>query len=92
MTTLSILASVAGISMGLSSIPQIYKIYIRKSATDISKATHIIIVIGAIVWMLYGIEISSIPIVISNFIGVITNFLILFGCYFYRKSTIINCA
>lgn len=85
MTILSIVASIAGISMGLSSIPQMYKIHLRKSASDISKATHIIIVIGAIIWMLYGIEINSIPIIISNLIGIITNSIILMGCYFYRK-------
>jgi MtN3 and saliva related transmembrane protein len=86
MTTLSILASIAGISMGLSSIPQIYRIYLRKSAADISKITHIIIVLGAFIWMLYGFEINSIPIIISNFIGILTNALILIGCYFYRDT------
>ena len=86
MTTLSILASIAGISMGLSSIPQIYRIYLRKSAADISKVTHIIIVLGAFIWMLYGFEINSIPIIISNFIGILTNALILIGCYFYRDT------
>ncbi len=84
MTLLSILASVAGVSMGLSSIPQIYKIYLRKSAADISIVTHVIIVLGAFIWMLYGFEIKSIPIIISNFIGILTNTLILLGCYFYR--------
>ena len=55
MSILSILASTSGVFMGLSSIPQIYKIYIRKSAADISIVTHVIIVIGALVWVLYGI-------------------------------------
>lgn len=84
MTVLSLLASFAGVTMGLSSIPQIYRIYLRKSASDISKVTHFIIVIGAFIWMLYGFEIESTPIIISNFIGILTNALILIGCYFYR--------
>ena len=86
MTMLSYLASIAGVSMGLSSIPQIYKIFVRKSASDISKITHVIIVIGALIWMLYGIEINSMPIIISNFIGIITNVIILIGCYFYKNN------
>ena len=68
MSVLSYLASIAGVSMGLSSIPQIHKIFTRKSASDISKITHVIIVIGALIWMLYGFEINSIPIILSNFI------------------------
>jgi MtN3 and saliva related transmembrane protein len=87
MSILSILASTSGVFMGLSSIPQIYKIYIRKSAADISIVTHVIIVIGALVWVLYGIEIDSFPLIISNLIGMITNLLILLGCIYYRKST-----
>ncbi len=86
MTLLSVLASVAGVSMGLSSIPQIYRIFLRKSAADISKVTHLIIVLGAFIWLLYGIEISSWPIIVSNFIGILTNALILLACYFYRET------
>jgi MtN3 and saliva related transmembrane protein len=84
LTLLAYIASVAGISMGLSSLPQVYKIYKRKSAADISITTHLIIVIGAFIWLLYGIEINSIPIILSNFIGILTNALILMGCYYYK--------
>jgi MtN3 and saliva related transmembrane protein len=84
MTILAYIASIAGVSMGLSSLPQVYKIYNRKSAADISKFTHFIIVIGAMIWLFYGIEINSIPIIISNLIGIITNGLILIGCYYYK--------
>ena len=86
MSVLSYLASIAGVSMGLSSIPQIYKIFTRKSASDISKITHVIIVIGALIWMLYGFEINSIPIILSNFIGIVTNVIILIGCYLYKNN------
>lgn len=84
MTVLAYVASFAGVSMGLSSLPQVYKIYKRKSASDISKFTHLIIVLGALIWLLYGFEINSFPIIISNFIGIITNGLILWGCYYYK--------
>ena len=86
MSVLSHLAVIAGVSMGLSSIPQIHKIFTRKSASDISKITHVIIIIGAFIWMLYGFEINSIPIILSNFIGIVTNAIILIGCYWYRNN------
>lgn len=84
MTILATLASIAGVIMGLSSLPQIYKIFRRKKASDVSKTTHYIIVTGAIIWTLYGFEISSWPLIISNIIGVITNAIILLGCYLYK--------
>lgn len=83
MSTLAILASFAGIFMGLSSIPQLIKIYRLKSAKDISVVAHIIIVCGASIWMLYGIELNDFPIIASNLVGIITNGLILYGCYRY---------
>jgi MtN3 and saliva related transmembrane protein len=84
MTLLAYIASFAGISMGLSSLPQVYKIYKRKSAADISVTTHLIIVIGAFIWLLYGLEIKSFPIILSNFIGILTNSLIIIGCFNYK--------
>jgi MtN3 and saliva related transmembrane protein len=86
MSVLSNLAVIAGVSMGLSSIPQIHKIFTRRSASDISKITHVIIIIGALIWMLYGFEINSIPIILSNFIGIVTNAIILIGCYWYKNN------
>lgn len=83
MSTIAILASFAGIFMGLSSIPQLIKIYRLKSAKDISVVAHIIIVSGASIWMLYGIELNDFPIIASNLVGIITNGLILYGCYRY---------
>jgi MtN3 and saliva related transmembrane protein len=83
MSTLAILASFAGIFMGLSSIPQLIKIYKLKSAKDISAVAHIIIVTGASIWMLYGIELGDFPIIASNLVGIVTNGMILYGCYKY---------
>jgi MtN3 and saliva related transmembrane protein len=83
MSTLAIIASFAGIFMGLSSIPQLIKIYRLKSAKDISVTVHFIIVGGAFIWMLYGIELNDFPIIASNLVGIITNGLILYGCYRY---------
>jgi MtN3 and saliva related transmembrane protein len=84
MSILTYLTSIAGVSMGLSSIPQIIKIFKRKSAKDVSKSTHFIIVLGALIWMLYGFEILSFPLIISNFVGLITNAIILWACYSYK--------
>ncbi len=84
MTILASLASAAGIIMGLSSLPQIYKIFSRKKASDVSKTTHYIIVIGATIWTLYGFEINSLPLILSNLVGLVTNLIILVGCYRFK--------
>jgi len=69
MTTLSVLATIFGSLMAIANFPQAFKIFKRKSAKDISIITYIILFIGAIIWILYGIEIASFPLWISNSIG-----------------------
>ena len=44
MSILSYLSSIAGVSMGLSSIPQIARIFTLRSANDVSKTTHVVLV------------------------------------------------
>lgn len=86
MTPLSILATVVGVFMALATLPQILKIYKRKSAKDISAITYAIIGTGAFVWVLYGLEIKNFAIILSNSIGTVTSTVVLIEYYFYGRN------
>tara|TARA_B100000886_G_scaffold53998_1_gene33175 strand:- start:1490 stop:1747 length:258 start_codon:yes stop_codon:yes gene_type:complete len=47
-------------------IPQVYKIYKDKNADGISLTMYIILFVGVILWLIYGVLIGSISIVIAN--------------------------
>ena len=47
-------------------IPQVYKIYKEKNADGISLTMYIILLIGVILWFVYGILIGSLSIIIAN--------------------------
>lgn len=83
---LAYLASIAGIAMSLASFPQAYKIFKDKSARDVSLATYIIFFIGGIIWLLYGVDIKSSPILWSYVIGDISSLLVLIGILKYKNS------
>lgn len=85
MSILSYLAMVFGSIMALANFPQVYKIFKRKSAKDISAITYSVYILGAIIWLLYGIEIKSIPVLVSNIIGITTSILILIGWFLYGR-------
>lgn len=85
MTTLAILATITGISVGLANLPQALKIFKNKSAKDISILTYLIIEFGTIVWMLYGLELKSFPIVIPNILGLIMTTVVLIGYLLYGR-------
>ena len=85
---MSLLASIAllfGTISSLANIPQIYKIFKRKSAKDISVLTYSILLLGAIAWVLYGIELNNLPLIITNTLGGINIGLIILGCFFYGR-------
>jgi len=86
MTILSFLATIFGSLMALSNLPQAYKIFKRKSARDISIITGFILFIGAIIWVLYGIEIKNPPIIIANSIGVFGITLVIIGWFLYGRN------
>lgn len=83
MTILAVSATTAGIAMALSGVAQAIKIYKRKSAGDISVLTYAILIFGAIIWILYGIEIKNFPIILSNSIGFFISGFILIGWFLY---------
>ena len=62
----------------LAFVPQLYKIWKTKSANDVSGATLTIFISGLIFWILYGIRISSLPIIIANSITLLLNSSILY--------------
>ena len=47
-------------------IPQVYKIYKEKISAGISLTMYIILFTGVILWLIYGILISSLSIIIAN--------------------------
>lgn len=87
MTILASLATITGIFLGLGSLPQAIKIFRTKSAKDIAPTTYVIMVAGSSIWILYGLELQSLPIMIPNTLGVILGTVILVGWFRYGKSS-----
>ena len=47
-------------------VPQVYKIYKEKNADGISLTMYIILLIGVILWLIYGVLIGSLSIIVAN--------------------------
>jgi MtN3 and saliva related transmembrane protein len=87
MTILGALATVVGVFLGAANLPQAIKIFKNKSAKDISLTTYLIVEFGSVVWILYGLEIKSFPVVMPNILGVVTTTLVLIGYFLYGRSS-----
>ncbi len=83
MMIIEILATILGVITGLANVPQIIKIFKSKSAKDISIITNSIFIVSSIVWLVYGLQLNSFPLIIANIIYIITYGFIIVGWRFY---------
>ena len=76
----------AAILTTLAFVPQLIKTLKTKKADDVSLTTLIMFLTGVAAWIIYGIQISSKPILIANIITFLLNFLILVFKLIYSKE------
>jgi len=47
-------------------VPQVVRLWRLKSAAEISLATFLVYSVGTLLWLLYGLEIASLPVIAAN--------------------------
>ena len=67
-------------------LPQLIKTLNTKKADDVSLITLIMFITGVLSWIIYGYEISSLPIMAANLITFVLNILILISKIYYSKK------
>lgn len=67
----------AGLLIALSTIPQVIKSYKTKSVNDISFLMLGIISLGTALWVVYGILITSYPLIIMDSFGFFVNLILI---------------
>ena len=58
-------------------VPQVYKIYKEKNAKGVSLTMYVILFIGVLLWLVYGILIGSLSIIIANGITAMLQLLVI---------------
>jgi MtN3 and saliva related transmembrane protein len=83
---LETLATIVGVVGSFAMLPQIYRIIKRRSAKDISIWTYAYMLIAGVIWVLYGLNIQSFPIMITNLIGTVAMIGIIVGWVLYGRE------
>jgi len=47
-------------------VPQVWRIWRTRSTKDISLGMFLVMTVGLIFWLVYGISISSLPVIVAN--------------------------
>jgi MtN3 and saliva related transmembrane protein len=86
MDWIQILGLTAGCLTSTATLPQLIKTYKTKDARDISLKMFSILVVGIILWVVYGFFKSDIPIIVTNTLAVILNIIMLVFKFKYGKK------
>jgi MtN3 and saliva related transmembrane protein len=71
------LGLLAGLFTTFALVPQIMRVYKLKSAREISVLYNTSMLLGIILWLVYGIILGLVPLIIWNIIGAVLTGLLL---------------
>ena len=77
MDSITILGLVAASLTTFSFLPQMLKTWQTKSAKDVSFVMLICFNLGILLWLIYGIYLSALPIILANAVTLFFNLIIL---------------
>lgn len=86
MSISEILGLTAGLFTTGSLVPQVIKIYQRKSAEDISLIFNLLFLAGGLLWLSYGITDKLMPVIFWNSLATILVILMLIGKLKYNGT------
>lgn len=78
MDNIEILGLVAAMITTSGFVPQVYKIWKDKSTKDISLNMYLLLTLGLLLWLVYGISIESLPVILANGITLVLVLSIIF--------------
>ncbi len=67
----TVIGTVAGTLTTAAYLPQVVKVWRSRSAGDISLQMYILMVTGAALWVIYGVEQGDWPIIIANIVSLL---------------------
>tara|TARA_Y100001968_G_scaffold305046_1_gene320597 strand:+ start:94 stop:399 length:306 start_codon:yes stop_codon:yes gene_type:complete len=74
----------------IAFLPQLIKTWTEKSAENVSKSMLILFILGVFLWIIYGWETHSTPVIVANIITFILNCFILGLKIYYERNITAN--
>ena len=74
-----IIGLIAAVLTTSAYVPQVYKTWKTKSAGNISLTMYLVMFVGIILWLIYGIHLNSLAMILANiFTTILTLIIIVF--------------
>jgi MtN3 and saliva related transmembrane protein len=85
MTWVEIIGHTGSFLSSVTFIPQVYKTWKSKSASDLSMLMLLIIFISTIVWLVYGVSLNLWPVIVCNSVICGLSLLLIFFKLSFKK-------
>lgn len=77
---------VAGAITSAAAIPQVVRTYRTRHARDLSIWQPILLVIGMLLWLIYGISLRDLPLILANAFSVLCYALLIFMKIYFKED------
>lgn len=61
-----LLGLAAGALTTIAFVPQVWRVWQTRSARDISAPMYLLFTAGVVLWLVYGVQIGSMPVILAN--------------------------
>lgn len=78
MAALEILGLLAGTITSITFLPQVIKVWQTKSAKDLSMMMLLLLMLGVILWLVYGVILMNVAIIYTNSMVLAMSLILLF--------------
>ncbi len=85
-TNADIVGYIGAVFLSLLLIPQVYEIYKLKKCDQISIYFIILEFLTSVTWIVYGIMLSSIPIIVANSLSLFFTFLLVIAKIIFKEN------
>ena len=83
--TFEIIGLIAAVLTTSSYVPQVYRTWKSKEAGDLSLTMYVVMFIGIVLWLIYGIYLNSLAMILANTVTALLTFsLIVFKISFKK--------
>lgn len=70
---LGVVAGAFGVGMGASPLLQAVKAHRRRSSADVSVSFLLVLLLGGLAWLAYGVALGNTPLIVGNTVGVLAS-------------------
>lgn len=85
MTWIEVAGHTGAFLSSITFIPQVYKAWQSKSVGDLSLSMVVIVFSSTIVWLVYGVNLSLLPVIICNSIIAVLSLVLIYFKFTFKK-------